>query len=87
MRKRRDLTQIKLSDLQREKLNSEIKAFYLDERGEEIGMIEQLQLLELFEQKLAPVIYNKALNDAKLWYTQMMDNLESDYYTLYKNEE
>lgn len=87
MRKRRDLPQIKLSDLQREKLNSEIKAFYLDERGEEIGMIEQLQLLELFEQKLAPVIYNKALDDAKLWYTQMMDNLESDYYTLYKNEE
>ena len=68
------------------KLNEEIKAFYLDERGEEIGIIEQMQLLDLFEQKLAPVIYNKALDDAKRWYSQMMDNLESDFYALYKNE-
>ncbi len=84
--KRKSLSQIKLSDLQREKLKSEIKAFYIDERGEEIGMIEQMQLLELFEEKLAPVIYNKALDDAKRWYAQMIENAESDYYVLYKTE-
>ena len=78
---------IKLSDSQKEKLNAEIRAFYLDERGEEIGIIEQMQLLDLFEQKLAPIIYNRALDDAKRWYAQMMDNLDSDYYLLYKNEE
>ena len=50
-------------------------------------MIEQIQLLDLFEQRLAPVIYNKALDDAKRWYGQMLDNLESDYYALYKNED
>ena len=43
MRKRQSLSQIKLSDSQKEKLNDEIKAFYLDVRGEEIGMIEQMQ--------------------------------------------
>ncbi|MCI8293053.1 MAG: DUF2164 domain-containing protein [Hespellia sp.] len=77
---------MKLSDQQRKNLNDEIKAFYLDERGEEIGMIEQMQLLELFEQKLAPIIYNKALEDAKKWYLQMMDYLDSEYYLLYKDE-
>ncbi|MCI9167104.1 MAG: DUF2164 domain-containing protein [Dorea sp.] len=77
---------MKLSDSQREKLNEEIKAFYLDERGEEIGMIEQMQLLELFEQKMAPIVYNKALDDARVWYGRMMDNVEADYYALYKNE-
>lgn len=86
MRKRQSLSQIKLSDSQKEKLNDEIKAFYLDVRGEEIGMIEQMQLLELFEERLAPILYNKALDDAKKWFGQMMDNLESDYYTLYKEE-
>lgn len=80
------MPQIKLSDSQREKLNEEIKAFYLDERGEEIGMIEQMQLLELFEQKMAPIVYNKALDDARVWYGRMMDNVEADYYALYKNE-
>ena len=86
MGKRQSLPQIRLSDLQKEKLNEEIKAFYLDVRGEEIGMIEQMQILELFEQKMAPVIYNKALDDAKRWFSQMTDNLDSDYYALYKEE-
>ena len=87
MKKRQVLSQINLSDFQKENLKDEIKAFYLDERGEEIGMIEQMQLLELFERKLAPIIYNKALEDAKRWFVQMMDNLDSDYYALYKNED
>ena len=65
MKSRKMIPQIKLSDAQKKKLNDEIKAFYLDERGEEIGIIEQMQLLELFEQKMAPIIYNKALDDAK----------------------
>lgn len=87
MKKRERLPQIKLSDSQRQKLNDEIKAFYLEERGEEIGMIEQMQLMELFEQKLAPVVYNRALDDAKRWFSQMMDNIDADFYGLYKNEE
>lgn len=86
VRKRERLLQIKLSEDQKKKLLEEIKAFYLDERGEEIGMIEQMQLLELFEHRLAPIVYNRALDDAKRWFAQMMDNLDSDYYTLYKNE-
>ena len=86
MKKREPLRQIKLSELQKKKLNEEIKAFYLDQRGEEIGMIEQMQLLDLFTQKLAPIIYNKALDDAKKWYLQIMDRMDSDFYELYKNE-
>lgn len=87
MKKTRKLPQIKLSDKQKEKMQEEIKAFYLDVRGEEIGMIEQMHLMELFEEKLAPIIYNRALDDAKLWFGQMMENIDSDYYALYKNEE
>ena len=83
-KKRTGLQQISLSEEQKEKLREEIRAFYLDERGEEIGIIEQIQLLDLFTEKLAPVIYNKALDDARKWYAQMMENMESDYYALYK---
>ena len=86
MRQRKKIPQITLSEEQKETLRKEIREFYLDERGEEIEIIEQIQLLELFEQKLAPVIYNKALDDVKKWYAQMMDNLDEDYYALYKNE-
>lgn len=86
MGKREHLSKIKLSEEQRKQLTAEIKAFYLDERGEEIGMIEQMQLLDLFEENMAPIIYNKALDDAKSWFSQSMDNLDCDYYLLYKNE-
>ncbi len=87
MKKRESLSKIKLSDSQKEHLKTEIKSFYITERDEEIGIIEQMQLLDLFEEKLAPIIYNKALDDAKKWFAQMIDNLDSDYYTLYKDED
>ncbi len=87
MKKRNSFSQVKLTDAQKEKLKEEIKIFYSAERGEEIGIIEQMQLLHLFEEKLAPVVYNKALDDAKRWFTQMMDNMDADYYALYKNED
>ena len=86
MKSRKRLPQIQLSDFQRNALNAEIKEFYLIERGEEIGLIEQIQLLDFFEERMAPIIYNKALDDAKKWFAQMMDNMDSDYYKLKKNE-
>ncbi len=42
---------IRLNDKQKKQLASEIKAFYLDVRGEEIGMIEEQQLIDLFCEK------------------------------------
>lgn len=82
--KKQCLTCFSLTDEEKKQLLSEIEAFYLDERGEEIGIIHQQQLLDLFLEKLAPAVYNKALDDAKKWHAQVLDNMESDYYMLYK---
>lgn len=78
-------TVIQLSDEQKKAIMEEIAAFYLDERDEEIGMIEQSQLLDLFLEQLAPIVYNKALDDAIGWYKRQQENIESDYYLLYKD--
>ncbi len=86
MKKKENYNQVKLSDSQKEKLKEEIRAFYLDQQGEEPGIIKQLRLLDLFVEKLAPVVYNKALDDARQWYCVMMDHMDSDFYALYKNE-
>ena len=75
---------ISLSEEQKKRIMEEIRAFYLDERGEEIGIIEQSQILDLFLDKLAPMVYNQALDDAKRWHGQQMENLEADYYLLYR---
>ena len=50
-------------------------------------MIEQIRSLELFEERMAPIVYNRALDDAKRWFGQAMENVESDYYGLYKHED
>lgn len=76
---------IKLNDQQKKQLAGEIKAFYLDVRGEEIGIIEEQQIIELFCEHMAPIIYNKALDDAMHWLKGQTDNLEADYYMLYKD--
>ena len=85
MKKKENYNQVKLSDSQKEKLKEEIRAFYLDQRGEEPGIIEQLRLLDLFVEKLAPVVYNRALDDAMCWMKEQMGNVETDYYLLYKD--
>ena len=82
--KRKTILNIKLSDEEKKKICEEIAAFYLEERDEEIGIIAQQQILELFMESLAPIIYNRALDDVKVWYSRQQDNLDSDYYMLYK---
>ena len=77
-------TVIQLSDEQKKQITDEIKAFYLDVRGDEIGIIEQQQILDLFVEQLAPIVYNKALDDVQRWYRNQQNNMEADYYLLYK---
>jgi len=86
MRRVSQNTVISLSEEQKKNILEEIHGFYLDERGEDIGMIQQSQILDLFLEHLAPIVYNKALDDAKQWHRQQMDNLENDYYLLYRDE-
>ena len=76
---------IKLTEEQRKALKEEIHAYYLDEREEDIGILQQEGLLDLFLEQLAPMIYNKALDDAKYWYSRRMEDVEGDFYELYKS--
>ena len=76
---------IELNDAQKKQLLEEIRGFYLEERGEEIGMIAQRQILDLFCEQLAPIVYNRALDDAMRWMKGQMENLEVDYTLLYRD--
>ena len=86
MRSRKNFNEtVKLNDAQKKQLAAEIKAFYLDVRGEEIGIIEEQQIIDLFCEYMAPIVYNRALDDAQRFFKMQMDNLEADFYLLYKN--
>lgn len=75
-----------LSDEQKKKLMNEIQSFFDYEYGENIGIIKQQRILDLFMEQLAPTIYNKALDDAILWFKRQQENMEIDFYALYKEE-
>ena len=77
-------TIMELTENQQKNIAKEIKEFYYESRGEEIGIIEQQQLMELFLTHLAPIIYNKALDDALKWYKNQQETLESDFILLYR---
>lgn len=76
--------EIELSKERKEKLRKEIKAFFLDEMGEDIGDLKADLVLDFVLNKVGAEIYNQALLDSKLWFKRKLDDLEADFYTLEK---
>lgn len=83
---RKPLNAVTLTEEQTRQLKSEIAAFFLEERDEEIGLIQQQEILDFFLRRLAPVVYNRALYDAEEWFKHALGGVEADYYALYKDE-
>ncbi len=83
---KKNLNNIKLTSDEKNKMISDIQDFFYENRGEELGVIASSEILDFFIEKLGNKIYNKGLDEAKLWYSSSMQNLQSDYYSIYKNE-
>jgi uncharacterized protein (DUF2164 family) len=85
MGKNNVLSKFGLSAEEKRKLLEEIQSYFDEERDEKIGVIAAESLLEFFLNTLGKHIYNKALDNVKLWYERIMENIEADFYALYKN--
>ena len=75
---------IKLSKAEKQKLINEIQTFFQEERGEEIGIIAAEIVLDFMMENIGKYAYNKALDDAKGWFEQRLEDLSIDYSLLYK---
>ena len=62
----------------------EIALFFREEYDLELGIIGTGKILDFFQEILGDRIYNKALDDAQRFYEKYADNMETDYYALYK---
>ncbi|MDE6405111.1 MAG: DUF2164 domain-containing protein [Lachnospiraceae bacterium] len=69
----------------RTRMCDEIAAFFREEHELELGVIGTGKILDFFQEMLGNRIYNKALDDAKRFYARYADNMEADYYALYKD--
>ena len=84
MSKREMLYGIHLTDEQKRNMMKEIESFWFDEFDEKTGLIKQQAIFDFFMEQFAPGIYNRALDDAKTWCKRSVENMENDYYSLYK---
>ena len=73
-----------LSHEKKKQMETEIICFFQVVRDEKIGIIAAQEILEFFLEKLGKEVYNQALDDVQIWQRQVMENMELDYYSLYK---
>lgn len=75
---------LNLTSEEKKQLIEEIIYYFDTERGEKLGIIASESILDFFLDNLGKHIYNKALDDTKLWYSRRMEDVEADFYALYK---
>lgn len=75
---------ITLTSEEKKQLLDEIIYYFETERDEKLGIIGSEKILDFFIDTLGATIYNRALDDAKHWYDMRMQDIEADYYSLYK---
>lgn len=63
----------------------EIAHFFREEHDLDLGIIGTGRVLDFFQEMLGNRIYNMALDEAKKFYDRYADNMETDYYSLYKD--
>lgn len=69
---------------EKRKIIEQIIYFFQAEREEEIGIIAAEAVYDFMLETLGDKIYNQALDDAQQFYKRAQNNLESDYYSLYR---
>ena len=72
--------EINLTDERKKDLISLIQTYYLDERDEEISNFAAEELLDFILKKIAPTIYNQAINDAHAFIEEKLSDLAGDLH-------
>ncbi len=74
-----------LNEQDKARMCDEIAAFFREEHDLELGVIGTGKILDFFQEMLGERVYNRVLDDAKKFYERYADNMETDYYALYKD--
>lgn len=69
------LKNFQIDDFARNQMTDEIKQYFLEERGEELGDLAAMLILEFFANKLAPHFYNKGIQDGHDFLSQRLDDI------------
>lgn len=77
-------SKFRFSQEEKSMMQDAIIQYFEEERDEKLGIIGSENVLDFFIELIGDKIYNTALDDAKKFYKRSLDELESDYFGLYK---
>lgn len=72
-------------DEEKKQMMNEIQYFFKEEHDLDIGIIGSENIFHFFEEFLGNRIYNIALDDAKKFYQRYANDMDTDYYALFKD--
>ncbi len=71
---------MEIDDARREQLLIETQAFFLEQFDEELSRFRAEQLLDFFSGALGPQVYNQAIQDARKFMQQRLDDLDAEVH-------
>lgn len=71
---------VRLDEDRRRELGAALQAFYLDALDEELSAFRADQLLDFFLEVAAPRVYNQAVQDARGYLQEKLDDLDGEIY-------
>ena len=71
---------IRLSDERRDVMLRSIREFHTEELDRELSQYQAERLLDFFVRELGPPVYNQAIQDARRFLQEKMDDLEGECY-------
>jgi uncharacterized protein (DUF2164 family) len=71
---------IQLTDERREAILEGLQALYLDEFDEGLSAFRANHLLRYFVGMLGPVVYNQAIQDARAFLAERLEDLDATFY-------
>ncbi|QDP39325.1 DUF2164 family protein [Radiobacillus deserti] len=66
---------IPLSDSEKQNMIHLIQAYFLEERGEELGELAASFILDFFMKELAPIVYNIGIQDAHTFLQSKLEDV------------
>ena len=71
---------MKLEAARREGLTKQLQGFFKEEFDEDLSVFRTTQILDFFLETLGPAVYNQAIQDARQFMLQKLDDLDGEVH-------
>ena len=71
---------IKLSDERRDQIVRALQALFSSELDREVSDFQAGLLVDFFIRELGPPVYNQAIQDARAFFQEKLEDLEGDFH-------